>query len=423
MAPAKRVRSGPLSPPAMIAAWNSSGSPVGLADPRSSARASRNAASPGSWTWTKSRLIAASSPPMPSASMCTGEAHGLTTSSATRWRASAALRSASPVTATARSSSRLSRTSAPSSACPTLTSIGYGDSASGGGAGTSSTAICHASPSPVHGPGSSAGSASVSTIRLGESRTETRRGAGLRPRSAASSSSIGWAVAEPVTCTDFSTARSSSGGGAMIRAGPAIAQLGPPVLPQHQPERAGQERSRAGQSREQPARGDLVLGSFGLGLLRRRIGYFGSGRCDLRRGESSRGLVGSWTCFGFVRLGRIRLSRDGELPAGQDQVRVGEVGAVRPERCRAMPRRSTGRRRRRRVRPRRSRRGCRPAARRTRRPVRVSAIGTLRTVPGSRKSGRPSRTASLRSTSSTYRVPSPSRSSAIFQRLSPRLTV
>ena len=31
----------------------------------------------------------------------------------------------------------------------------------------------------------------------------------------------------------------------------------------------------------------------------------------------------------LLRLSRLRLSRDGELPAGEDEIRVGEVGTVR----------------------------------------------------------------------------------------------
>ena len=52
-----------------------------------------------------------------------------------------------------------------------------------------------------------------------------------------------------------------------------------------------------------------------------------------------------------------------------------------------------------------------------------STIGTRRTVPGVMKSGRPSRTSALRSTSSVKRAPSPSSRSAIRHRLSPRATV
>ena len=206
------------------------------------------------------------------------------------------------------------------------------------------------------------------------------------------------------------------------RSGTAVAKLGPPVLPQHQPEAAGEYSARASQSWQQPAGDDLVIDIVRDRPAPARDRALRGTRCDLGGGSRLRdGRL--LDVLGLRGLARIGVSRDGQAPAGQDQVGVGEVGAVRLNGV-------AGRLEDRRV-------GVGVAelflgdlgervaglddVRRPRVPSRRRALSGRCPEAGSRDAR--SRTAWLRSTSSTYLVPSPRRSSAIFQRLSPRLTV
>ena len=291
-----------------------------------------NSVSSGSWMQTKPGSIAASSDPTPSASTWTSVAHGLRASSATRCRASAAPRSASPVTATVRSSSRFSRTSAPPGAWPTLTSSGYGASESS----ARRRYVCELDLPGLRRAEPRGRQVVVLHQRQGDqlggerSRYKVRRG-GERPQCRIEVLDP-WRDHRPHDVSalldrdEFVWWRSDE------RSGPAVAQLGATVLPQHQPKAPREYSACASETWQHPRRGGLVIDVVCLRLVQagpvprwaREVltstgGIVSGLGCSGRSGCSSAGVAR--VCFG----GRFGEACPGIVSFQPGRIRSGSV--------------------------------------------------------------------------------------------------